>query len=98
MIEVLYDAIKAVAGQEIDVTVAITEMNIDSNDTCAMVIHAPDGEAMIAQSKGRYIEELDMWQFTFPASATAGLEGRYWYCVQCNGDNVCFKQPLYLIG
>lgn len=96
MIEVLYDAIKAVAGQDIDLTVDITEMDIDITTGCALMIQSDTED--IAMVEGRYNEELEMWQFTVPAEATKGLHGRYWYCVQQDNENLCFKKPLYLIG
>lgn len=94
MIEVYYDVIKAVAGQQIDVTVDI-EGEVEGG--CQMVIHNAAND-IVAATEGSYIEEVDMWHFTFPADATKGLEGRFWYCVQNDGQNLCFKQPMYLRG
>ena len=96
MIEYLYDAIRAVAGQEINVAAVIT----DDDDNvitsgCKFVFH-PTDEDMITFD-GVYIEETRSWQFTIPAEVTKGLSGRYCYCIQKDDKNLCFKTPFYLV-
>lgn len=94
MIEVLYDAIKAIAGQEINISVVIEDADVDN---ATLVIYNPEGE-VIAQALGAFVEEFGTWGFTIPADATKGLSGKYSYCIQSDGKNLCFKQPLYLMG
>ena len=97
MIEYLYDAIRAVAGQEIAIAAVITDdLDIPVTEGCKFMMHDDTG-AVICEVNGIYIEEDEQWTFNIPASATLGMTGRYWYCIQCDGVNMCFKQPLYLL-
>lgn len=97
MIEYLYDAIKAVAGQEFAVNAWITDE--DENvitEGCTFALHEKDG-AMIAKVDGVYLPENLMWEFTVPSGVTEGMKGRYWYCIMHANSNLCFKQPIYLV-
>lgn len=99
MIEYLYDAIRAVAGQPIGIAASISNDDTGepiTND-CNLVLHDKNGE-MIYKAKGEYLAEIDTWHFELPASATTDLSGRYWYCIQHSGSNLCFKNPIYLKG
>lgn len=96
MIEYLYDAIRAVAGQDITVSATITDdAGYFITEGCEFTIHSDDGELYTAQ--GIYIAEEGTWAFAIPAEVTKGLKGRYWYCIRHSGINICFKQPMYLI-
>lgn len=97
MIEYLYNAIRAVAGQPITVAANITTEEGECIDSgCKLVLHNPDG-SMLAAAIGVFNTEEEIWEFTIPANATFGLNGRYWYCIQHNDNNLCFKEPIYLI-
>ena len=97
MIEYLYDAIRAVAGQDIAVDAAITDDDgAPLTENCNLVLHF-DKDLMYVAS-GTYDEDAELWTFTIPAEATKGRSGRYEYCIQHNGLNLCFKEPIYLIG
>lgn len=93
MIEVLYDAIKAVAGQPIEITARVTDVEESVKDNCCFVLHL-DGNMVSVE--GTYLEDYDMWKFEIPASATVGYKGKHWYCIQHNGNNLCFMKPVYL--
>lgn len=96
MIEYLYDAIRAVAGQDIGVTAKITDdddMLITEN--CELVLHFNDGD--MKRYPGVFIPELGEWSFTVPGEDTLGYRGKHWYCIQRNGENLCFKTPLFLV-
>ncbi len=97
MIEIFYDAIRATAGQPINLTVAVTDVEEPVTEGLTMVIYDKAG-AMIAKSNGAYSAQDNMWSFVFPSGATKGLNGRYYYSIQHYGSNLCFRQPLYLIG
>lgn len=98
MIEYLYDAIRAIAGQPIGITASISndETGEPITEDCNFVLHNPDG-SMLFKIKGEYIPEIDTWNFPIPAEKTADLDaGRYWYCIQHDDSNLCFKNPIYL--
>ena len=99
MIEYLYDAIRAVAGQDIGIAAAISndETGEPITSNCSLMLHDKNG-AMIYEAKGNYIEDADLWQFEIPAPITTGLSGRYWYSIQNSGSNLCFKNPIYFKG
>jgi hypothetical protein len=96
MIEYLYDAIRAVAGQDIEINAKITnddDMLITEN--CELVIHFRDGD--MKHYPGTYIPELGEWSFTVPGEDTLGIHGKHFYCIQRNNQNLCFKTPLFLV-
>lgn len=97
MIEYLHNAIRAVAGQDIGIAATIT--NDETGDyitnDCSLMLHDKD-KNMLYEAKGNYLDEVSMWQFTIPATITTGLSGRYWYCIQNAGNNLCFLEPIYL--
>ena len=94
MIEYLYDSIVAVSGQPFTVYAVITDDEDQIIETgCSMVIHSDDAE--LVKVDGEYLPDNLMWGFTFPADATVGLVGRYWYDIRHDDSNLCFKQPIY---
>ena len=97
MIEYLYDAIRAVAGQDTEVYALFA--NGDGtfvSEGCKFVLHKPGGE-MIAEVEGEYNPETGQWTFNVPGEATKGLKGRFKYCFQHDGSNLCFLKPFYLV-
>lgn len=95
MVEYLYNCIRAVAGQEIVINAVATnpdESLITTN--CSLVLHIENGDEIKVDG---VCSEHGMWEFTIPAEATAGLTGRHWYCIQHDGSNLCFKEPIYLL-
>ncbi len=96
MIEYLDKAIRAVAGQDINVTARLTTDEGDLiKESCGLMFHGENDE--IKMYGGVYFSDTELWQFTIPAEDTKGLRGRYWYCICKDGINLCFKQPLYLL-
>lgn len=96
MIEYLFNAIRAVAGQEIAVSAAITDDDGNAiKENCRLVLHFNNDEMYVAP--GIYLDELEQWTFNVPADATAGRKGRFEYCLQHDGQNLCFKEPIYLL-
>ena len=96
MVEYLYDAIRAVAGQDILVGAYITDDEERLiTEGCSIMVHGADRD--ICAVDGKYNPESQMWEFTIPGEQTLGLKGRYFYCIQHKDSNLCFKQPLYLV-
>jgi hypothetical protein len=94
MIEYLYDAVRATAGEDFTITAKLTDD--DGNiitDVCHVMIHEDDN--VIYTAPGSLIE--DIWYFTIPGEITKGRKGRYFYCICHHETSMCFKQPLYLI-
>ena len=98
MVEYLYDAIRAVAGQEIKVEAFITDENENIvTEGCYFVLHDKAGTNMLLRKNGSYNTEFSIWEFVLAPEETMGLNGRYLYCIQHNDSNLCFKQPIYLM-
>lgn len=92
-IEYLYDAIRATAGQEINICACLEEEDgTIVTSSCGLMLH--DDEKMIYKADG--VLGDGEWLFTIPAEVTKGLKGRYWYCMCRNNSNICFKHPIYL--
>lgn len=97
MVEYLYDAIRAVAGQEIKVEAFITDENENIiTEDCTFALHDKAGTEMLLTKAGTYLPEFNTWEFVLAPEETKGLNGRYLYCIQHKNSNLCFKQPIYL--
>lgn len=95
MIEYLYNAIRAAAGNDLAITAEITDDNgVTIESGCKLVFHDKDRDTMLAEIAGNYVD--GEWMFIIPAELTKGLSGRYWYCIRCNESSLCFKEPIYL--
>lgn len=96
MIEYLFNAIRAVAGEEITVAAKITdESGALITNGCSLMLHLNDKEVKV---EGAYYSDIECWQFVIPAEATVGYNGRFWYCFKQEGANLCFDEPIYLVG
>ena len=90
MIEYLYDAIKA-SGK--DVTVAAIIRDDEGNnitDSCYFCLYNENDEELI-KVYGTFNGE--QWEFTV---SLEGLDGRYFYTIGRNGEDLCFKTPFYV--
>lgn len=94
MVEYLYNCIRATAGQDATIIANIAENGEDITAGMTMMLHDAD-KAMIINVDGVYADGL--WHFTIPADATKGRQGKHWYCLQRDGINVCFHEPIYLV-
>lgn len=95
MVEYLYNAIRATAGNDLTVAAIITDDAGEAiTEGCSLMFHDKDKE-LIAVLQGTYAN--DEWLFLIPAELTKGLNGRYWYCIEHNGNSLCPKEPMYLI-
>lgn len=97
MIEYLHNAIRTVAGQKADVKAFFAnEDGTFMSEDVSFMLHDPDGN-LIVRVEGSFNAETGQWTFDVPAEATVGHKGRYWYCFQHEGANLCFLQPYYLL-
>lgn len=94
MIEYLYDAIRATAGEDITISAKLTEDDgTPIENVCRVRLY--DDKEMIYYAPGNLIDNI--WYFTIPGEITEGLSGRYWYAICQDGLTISFKQPLYLV-
>lgn len=95
MIEYLYNAVRATAGEEINISAIITDNSGASvTENCGITFYGDEKTTAIS---GIYYEDLKQWAFIIPADITEGLNGRYFYTIWQGGKDLCFKQPLYLM-
>lgn len=94
MIEYLYNTIRATANEEINIVVKITGSDVPAG--CHLSIFDSDDKKLLTIN-GENVSGL--WEFNIPAEATAGLKGKYWYCICCNETHKSydFKHPIYFI-
>ncbi len=96
MIEYLYDAIRATAGEDITIAASITDETGEAfTGECHLMLF--DDLALIDTVKGLTFDNKT-WDFHIPADTTRGRLGRYWYCICAEDVALCFKQPIYLIS
>lgn len=93
-IEYLYDVVKAIAGEEINICAEITDaMDNPITSGCSIVFIDKDFST-IGEYAGTYAD--GDWIFTIPAEATKGMEGRYWYRIKFKDGSLCFAAPIYI--
>lgn len=97
MVEYLYNAIRATAGDNIELAAIIQTASGESvTEGCHIMLFDTDETTLIATFDGEYIGgSKDYWQFTIPAETTANRLGRYWYRICAENGSLCFKQPIY---
>ena len=94
MIEFLYDCIKTVSGEDINIGAQITDVDgKDITSGCSLLFIDKEYNT-IDEYAGTYADGA--WTFTIPAEATKGMEGRYWYRIKYNDDSLSFAAPIYL--
>lgn len=97
MIEYLYDAIRADAGQELVVSATITTDDSQPlTSGCSFCLYNDKGE--VQEVQGSFNTNTSEWNFVVPERVMQELPtGRYWYCIKFNNQSLSFKQPLYLV-
>lgn len=94
MISYLYDCVKAVAGEDINICAEITDA--DGNDItsgCSLIFIDKEYNT-IAEYAGTYADGA--WVFTIPAAVTTDMCGRYWYRIKLKDNSMCFAAPIYI--
>ena len=94
MVELLYDAVKAISGEDINILAEITDSDNKDIETGCSLIFINKDFATIGEYEGTYSDGA--WTFVIPAAATKGMEGRYWYRIKYNDDSLSFAAPIYL--
>ena len=94
MVELLYDAVKAISGEDINILAEITDSDNKDIETGCSLIFINKDFATIGEYEGTYANGA--WTFTIPAEATKGLDGRYWYRIRFNGGALSFAAPIYM--
>lgn len=100
MIEYLYNAIRATAGQDVIVTAYITDEDERViTEGCHIMLYDKDRKTLLHTVDGVYHNENGYfeWIFTIPGELTKELDGRYWYCICYHDKNLCFREPIYFV-
>lgn len=98
MIEYLYNGIRAHAGNDLMISAIVTNESGETvTEDVSLVLHDKDRETMLYMANGTYSEETKEISFVIPKEITKGKNGRYWYCIQHEGNALCFKEPIYLV-
>lgn len=97
MVEYLYDAIRATAGEDIAVAAIITDVNsIPLLGGCSLELY--ENDTLLISVGGEYDETEKLFTFTIPADVTKNKRGRYWYYISdSENSKLNFKQPIYLV-
>ncbi len=93
MVEFLYDCIKAIPGEDINICAEITDAEGNDIESGCSLVFLDKDFVQIDECEGTY---SDAWIFTIPAEITAGLHGRYWYRIKFGDGSLCFAAPIYL--
>lgn len=94
MVEYLYDYIKAISGEDINICAEITDAaGADITSGCSLLFIDKEFNT-IAEYKGIYAD--GEWTFTIPAAVTTDMEGRYWYRIKFHDGSLCFAAPIYI--
>lgn len=94
MVEYLYDAIRTISREDINVCAQITD--VDGNDItsgCSLLFIDKDFST-IAEYAGTYADGT--WTFTIPARATISMNGHYWYRIKNKDESLSFTAPIYI--
>ena len=98
MIEYLYNGIRAHAGNNLTISAIVTnEAGEEITSGVSLTFHDKDKETMLYVAEGTYSETAKEITFVIPKEITQGKSGRYWYCIQHEGNALCFKEPIYLV-
>ena len=94
MVEFLYNAIKCVAGEDINIAAEITDaMENPITSGCSIVFIDKDFST-IGEYDGVYSDGA--WTVTSPAQVTKGFEGRYQYRIKFKDESLSCAAPIYM--
>lgn len=93
-IEYLYDCIKSIAGEDINICAEITDSaGADITSGCSLIFIDRDFTT-IGEYQGTYADGA--WSFIIPAGLTKGMDGRYWYRIKFKDTSMSFAAPIYI--
>lgn len=93
-IEYLYNAIKAIAGEDINICAEITDATDNPITRECSIVFIDKDFSTIGEYDGTY--NNGEWTFNIPAQVTKGLEGRYWYRIKFKGESLSCTAPIYM--
>lgn len=94
MVEYLYDVVKGIAGENIDVVAQITDADgKDITSGCSLLLIDKD-YSTLGEYEGTYADGA--WTFTIPADITYYMDGRYWYRIKYKDNSLSFAAPIYI--
>lgn len=94
MIEYLLNAIRATAGNDVEITAIIEDdTGAPITENCHIMLFDKDLK-LLSTFDGNYQGD-GFWAFTIPADETKGKQGRHWYKICTPQSSLCFTQPLY---
>ena len=94
MTEFLYNAIKAVAGEDINIGAQITDVDGNNITSECSIVFIDKDFSTIGEYDGVYSDGA--WTFTIPAEVTKGFEGRYWYRIKFKDESLSCAAPIYM--
>lgn len=94
MTEFLYDAIKAVSGEDINIGAQITDVDGNNITSGCSLLFIDKDFTIISECEGTYADGA--WSFTIPAAITKGMDGRYWYRIKFKDTSMSFAAPIYM--
>ena len=94
MVEYLYDVVKGIAGENIDVIAEITDADgKDITSGCSLLLIDKD-YSPLGEYEGTYADGA--WTFTIPADITYYMDGCYWYRIKYKDNSLSFAAPIYI--
>ena len=94
MVEYIFNAIKATAGEDITIAAEITDPDGEMLVAgCRLKLSTDDVEIAIVDG---YFSE-DSWVFIVPAIFTERLKGRCWYTILYGDVSISHPEPIYLV-
>lgn len=98
MVEYLYNAVMATSGDEVVINAYITNENEELiTENCNLVIYDGTTNEVIVIVNGLYDTDASVWDFVVSQEITTGLNGRFMYNIEYEGDALSFKQPIYFM-
>ena len=94
MVELLYNAVRAVGGEDINIIADITDSAGEDITSGCNIVFLDKDYSIIGEYDGTY--KNGEWTFNIPAAVTTDLKGRYWYSIKFDGGALSFAAPIYM--